>query len=142
MQEETKEQPENHSGLTMDIERLSIGADEEMEDEANNSRKIIKKKKKIVQQTIDGPAMRTRKSIAQHMSKLPRKQKVGYVYDDFMLLHRSHKVDHMERPERLMAVYLNLIDKQLLEKLVKINAEYVEESDLKLCHNEKHIALI
>ena len=48
----------------------------------------------------------------------------------------------MERPERLMAVYLNLIDKQLLNQLVKIDSEYAEESDLLLCHSEKHIAAI
>jgi len=93
-----------------------------LENHEESQLKSKKKKKKAPQQIHDGPAMRTRKSLAQHLSKLPKKQKVGYVYDDFMLLHRSHKIEHMERPERLMAVYLNLVDKQLLNQLVKIDS--------------------
>ncbi len=30
----------------------------------------------------------------------------------------------------------------MYEKLVKIDAEYAEESDLKLCHSDKHIAAV
>ena len=126
----------------MEIDHLSLGADEEDKEEEAIQKKPKTKKKKATQPVIDGPAMRTRKSLALHLSKQPKKQRVGYVYDDFMLLHRSHKIEHMERPERLMAVYLNLIDKQLLQQLVKIDAEPVNYADLQLCHSEKHIALI
>ena len=43
---------------------------------------------------------------------LLRKQRVGVVYDEEMLLHRSHHDEHPERPERTMAIYLNLIKKK------------------------------
>jgi hypothetical protein len=49
---------------------------------------------------------------------LPKKQKVGVVYDDLMLLHRSHLQEHPERPERLMAIYLNLVKKDIYKQLV------------------------
>lgn len=41
-----------------------------------------------------------------------RKPRVGVVYDEEMLLHRHHQEDHPERPERVMAIYLNLIKKK------------------------------
>jgi len=37
---------------------------------------------------------------------------VGVVYDDSMLLHRKYAEYHPERPERVMAIYLNLIKKE------------------------------
>jgi len=69
----------------------------------------------------------------------PRKPKVGVVYDDFMLLHRSHRVEHPERPERLMAVYLNLVKSGLFKELVQISSDEATEEDLLLCHSQKHI---
>lgn len=39
------------------------------------------------------------------------KPKVGVVFDEEMLLHRSHRDHHPERPERAMAIYLNLVKK-------------------------------
>lgn len=39
--------------------------------------------------------------------------KIGVVFDEIMMLHREHKDDHPERPERIMAVYLNLVKKGL-----------------------------
>ena len=41
-----------------------------------------------------------------------QKQRVGVVYDEEMLLHRKHQDEHPERPERAMAIYLNLIKKK------------------------------
>jgi hypothetical protein len=37
---------------------------------------------------------------------------VGVVFDEEMLLHREHHNDHPERPERAMAIYLNLVKKE------------------------------
>ena len=50
----------------MDVEKLSLGADEEMDgaDVVMETQKSKKKKKKIASQITDGPAMRTRKSMA------------------------------------------------------------------------------
>lgn len=39
------------------------------------------------------------------------KPRVGVVFDEQMLLHKSHSEHHPERPERAMAIYLNLIKK-------------------------------
>ena len=55
---------------------------------------------------------------------------MGVVYDDLMLLHRSHLQEHPERPERLMAVYLNLIKKDLYSQLVEIHSDEASIEDL------------
>ncbi len=39
------------------------------------------------------------------------KPKVGVVFDEGRLLHRCHNAHHPERPERAMAIYLNLVKK-------------------------------
>jgi hypothetical protein len=39
------------------------------------------------------------------------KPKVGVVYDEEMMLHKNHREYHPERPERAMAIYLNLVKK-------------------------------
>jgi acetoin utilization deacetylase AcuC-like enzyme len=57
------------------------------------------------------------------------------VYDDFMLLHRSHLVEHPERPERLMAIYLNLVKKEIYKNLIEIASDFAEEKDLLLAHS-------
>lgn len=41
--------------------------------------------------------------------------RVGVVFDEFMALHRNHMQWHPERPERIMAIYLNLIKKGLFQ---------------------------
>lgn len=41
-----------------------------------------------------------------------RAQRVGVVYDEEMLLHKSYHLEHPERPERAMAIYLNLVKKK------------------------------
>ena len=71
---------------------------------------------------------------------MPRPPKVGYVYDDQMLLHREHRdKGHPERPERLMAVYLNLVKKGIFKDMVEIDSEEASEQDLLLCHPAKHV---
>ena len=37
--------------------------------------------------------------------------RIGVVFDEQMLLHKKHRMFHVERPERIMAIYLNLIKK-------------------------------
>jgi len=53
----------------MEIDHLSLGADEEDKEEEAIQKKPKTKKKKATQPVIDGPAMRTRKSLALHLSK-------------------------------------------------------------------------
>ena len=57
----------------MEIDRLSIGADEGEMEGLTHQKTQKTKKKKVAHPITDGPAMRTRKSLAQHLSKLPRK---------------------------------------------------------------------
>jgi hypothetical protein len=40
---------------------------------------------------------------------------VGVVYDEEMLLHKKHRMQHVERPERVSAIYLNLVKKGIYE---------------------------
>ena len=42
-----------------------------------------------------------------------KKQRVGVVFDEAMMLHREHRDEHPERPERIMAIYLNLVKKNI-----------------------------
>ena len=62
------------------------------------------------------------------------KPKVGVVFDEEMLLHKCYKQYHPERPERLMSIYLNLINKGIYDELIKIDCEPAEEALLELVH--------
>jgi len=58
------------------------------------------------------------------------------VYDEEMLLHRNHADDlHPERPERVMAIYLNLVKKNLWKDLVRIEAIPATNDVLALAHS-------
>ena len=57
-------------------------------------------------------------------------QRVGVVYDEEMLLHRQHTPEHFERPERVKAIYLNLIKKGLWDQLIRIDAHEADDDDL------------
>jgi len=41
-----------------------------------------------------------------------KKPRIGVIFDEEMLLHKSHRDYHPERPERLMAIYMNLLKKE------------------------------
>lgn len=66
-------------------------------------------------------------------------QKVGVVFDEEMLLHRLHNEYHPERPERVMAIYLNLVKKNLWDSLVRIDAIPATDEILALAHGKEHI---
>ena len=59
-----------------------------------------------------------------------------------MILHRSHRKEHPERPERLMAIYLNLLKKDLYKKMIVIDSEEAEEKDVLLAHSKDHVKTI
>jgi acetoin utilization deacetylase AcuC-like enzyme len=61
------------------------------------------------------------------------------VYDEEMLLHRNHREDHPERPERVMAIYLNLVKKKIWDDLVRIDCIPAEDEVLSLAHSREHI---
>ena len=72
----------------------------------------------------------------------PKNSIVGVVYDEEMLLHRSYVENHPECPERISAIHLNLIKKNLWENLIKIECHPAKESDLSLVHDKAHIEKI
>jgi hypothetical protein len=73
------------------------------------------KKKKKPEVNTNGPSsnLRSRISSYRNQNKTLKKPKVGVIYDEEMLLHRLHNEDHPERPERVMAIYLNLVKKKI-----------------------------
>ena len=135
--EESKEKPENTIegnegtyGVTEMMASLNISekanddnASEVSTPSQQQKKKKGKKKPKTVsaeEKTANESAVGTRTRgrlaafLAQKQQNNPdRKQKIGVVYDDQMALHRCHRKEHPERPERLMAVYLNLVKKEL-----------------------------
>jgi acetoin utilization deacetylase AcuC-like enzyme len=63
---------------------------------------------------------------------------VGVVYDEDMLLHKSD-IHHPERPDRAKAIYDNLVEKSILDKLTRIDAKLATDDQLKLVHSDEHI---
>jgi len=49
----------------------------------------------------------------------------GYCYDEEMVLHRSHKDFHVERPERILALYFRLTETKLIDKLTKVDVKEI-----------------
>ena len=91
-----------------------------------------------------GPATRTRGRLAaflaqQKQGQAMKKMRIGVVFDEVMMLHRQHGDHHPERPERIMAIYLNLVKKGLFDGLVRIGSEEAVDEDLVLAHKPLHI---
>ena len=68
-----------------------------------------------------------------------KKRKIGFCFDERMLLHRDSKHVHQECPERAMSVYINLVLKELTNKLIRIQCEEAKEEDLLLVHTQEYI---
>jgi histone deacetylase 6 len=67
------------------------------------------------------------------------KPKVGVIFDEEMILHKNHKDYHPERPERVMAIYLNLIKKGIYKELTQLDFEPAEDKHLEYVHPMSHI---
>ena len=67
------------------------------------------------------------------------KRRIGFCFDERMLLHRDSKHIHQECPERAMSVYINLVLKEITKKLIRIQCEEAKEEDLLLVHTEEYI---
>eukprot|EP00825_Cyclidium_porcatum_P035927 TRINITY_DN3772_c0_g1_i6.p1 TRINITY_DN3772_c0_g1~~TRINITY_DN3772_c0_g1_i6.p1 ORF type:complete len:409 (-),score=70.60 TRINITY_DN3772_c0_g1_i6:114-1340(-) len=65
--------------------------------------------------------------------------RVGYAYDQEMLLHKSDDGKHSERPERILAINYNLLKKNLKQQMRLINFTEVSEDILLLVHSQKYI---
>jgi len=68
-----------------------------------------------------------------------KKMRIGVVFDEMMMLHREHSAEHPERPERIMAIYLNLVKKDLFSQLVRIGSDEAGDEDLLLAHKQAHV---
>ena len=84
----------------------------------------------------DTSSISTTTTTATNKSK---KRKIGFCFDERMLLHRDSKHVHQECPERAMSVYINLVLKELTNKLVRIQCEEAKEEDLLLVHTKEYI---
>ena len=56
-----------------------------------------------------------------------------------MTLHESHREEHPERPERVMAIYLNLLNKGIYDQLIKLESDEATEEELLLVHPKSHV---
>ena len=68
-----------------------------------------------------------------------KKRKIGFCFDERMLLHRDSKHVHQECPERAMSVYINLVLKELTNKLIRIQCEEAKEEDILRVHTEEYL---
>ena len=68
-----------------------------------------------------------------------KKKKIGFCFDERMLLHRDSKHIHQECPERAMSVYINLVLKELINKLIRIQCEEASEEDILRVHTQEYI---
>ena len=68
-----------------------------------------------------------------------KKRKIGFCFDERMLLHRDSKHVHQECPERAMSVYINLVLKELTNKLIRIQCEEAKEEDLLRVHTAEYV---
>ena len=71
-----------------------------------------------------------------------KKRKIGFCFDERMLLHRDSKHVHQECPERAMSVYINLVLKDIIKKLVRIPCEEATEEDILRVHTKEYYELI
>ena len=67
------------------------------------------------------------------------KKRIGFCFDERMLLHRDSKHVHQECPERAMSVYLNLVLKDLIPKLIRIQCEEAKEEDILRVHTQEYL---
>ena len=68
-----------------------------------------------------------------------KKKKIGFCFDERMLLHRDSKHIHQECPERAMSVYINLVLKEIINKLIRIQCEEASEEDILRVHTQEYI---
>ena len=59
--------------------------------------------------------------------------------ENMLAVHKKYRDSHPERPERIMAIYLNLVKKGLFSQLVEIDSDIASEEDLLLVHKPLHI---
>ena len=133
--EETEESKneQSASGLTEQMEALDLQSQPEGTSQAKKGKKKRAKGAKGAaaneeSKSTEHTGPRTRSRFAAFLAQKKqdealKKMRIGVVYDELMLMHREHNGDHPERPERVMAIYLNLVKKGLFQQLIRIDSE-------------------
>ena len=78
-------------------------------------------------------------SLSTKSKSKSNKRKIGFCFDERMLLHRDSKHVHQECPERAMSVYINLVLKELIQKLIRIPCEEAKEEDILRVHTKEYL---
>jgi len=64
---------------------------------------------------------------------------VGYVYDELMLLHQSDDLSFPECPNRIKVIYDELLKRNYLPFMVKIESKNITYDELLMVHGKKYI---
>ena len=75
-------------------------------------------------------------------SPIKPKHKIGYTYDQRMLLSKSTYPIHEESPERILFPYAHLFRKRLLQNSTHIPSFPVSEQDILTCHTNQHLDFV
>lgn len=62
---------------------------------------------------------------------------IGYVYDELMLLHSGS--GELEKPERIIAIYNELVKMKYLDLMIKVESKLITKDELILAHDERYI---
>ncbi|CAI2367172.1 unnamed protein product [Moneuplotes crassus] len=71
--------------------------------------------------------------------EMKAKLKVGYVFEEDLSLHKSHRVSHVERPERIWSIYLQLLKAGLIDNMYKVDGDLINDENILLCHSEEYL---
>ena len=80
-------------------------------------------------------------SVTADKSQKKAQRKIGFAYDNFMLLHENHKRPHPERPSRLMSIYSYLEDSEtkLLNKCMMLKCPFSKLKHIEKVHTKEMI---
>ena len=80
-------------------------------------------------------------SVSADKSKKQVLRKIGFAYDNFMLLHENHKRYHPERPSRLMSIYTYLEESEtnLLKKCKMLRCPFGKLKHIEKVHTKEMI---
>ena len=85
---------------------------------------------------ISEAAFRMAQLKLEEEKKTSVKRRVGFAYDNFMLLHENHKRPHPERPARLMSIYTYLENTKLLNKLIPVKCSFADLKYIERVHSK------
>lgn len=63
----------------------------------------------------------------------------GIVFDPVMTLHRSPYKTHPENPNRILAIYQELLNHNIVNDLVPIASREIQDDELELVHDKKYL---